>query len=103
MKNVDTTKVVIAHEPAAEQAAAQSRFGMRHVYLLAGLCLVGVVFGWLQFSTRAICCGDFDGYYHIKWSQTLWQGLRAHHFPPQFIWLPLTTLNARAYVEHHLL
>jgi hypothetical protein len=103
MENVDPTEAVIAYEPEAERAAVQSRFGVRHVYLLAGLCLVGLVFGWLQFSTRAVCCGDFDGYYHIKWSQTLWQGLRAHHFPPPFTWLPLTTLNARDYVDHHLL
>ncbi|MFL6211101.1 MAG: hypothetical protein ACJ74W_19790 [Pyrinomonadaceae bacterium] len=108
MENVDPTEsvaveTVAVHEPDDERAAAQSRFGVRHVYLLAGLCLIGLVFGWLQFSTRAVCCGDFDGYYHIKWSQTLWQGLRARHFPPQFTWLPLTTLNARDYVDHHLL
>ncbi len=57
----------------------------------------------LQFSTSAICCGDFDGYYHIKWSRLLWESLRARSFPPQFTWLPLTTLNPKQYVDHHLL
>ena len=33
----------------------------------------------------------------------LWQSLRNHSFPPPFTWLPLTTLDARNYVDHHLL
>ncbi len=33
----------------------------------------------------------------------LWDSLRQHSFPPQFIWLPLTTLNPKQYVDHHLL
>jgi hypothetical protein len=33
----------------------------------------------------------------------LWQSLRNHTFPPPFTWLPLTTLDARNYVDHHLL
>jgi hypothetical protein len=36
------------------------------------------------------------------WSHLLWQGIRAHHLPT-FIWLPLTTLNPRDYVDHHFL
>ncbi|HYP01859.1 MAG TPA: hypothetical protein VER76_16840, partial [Pyrinomonadaceae bacterium] len=75
---------------------------MRAIYLACGALAIGVVFWWLQFSTDAICCGDFDGYYHIGWSQQLWQGIRAHRLP-QFTWLPLTTLNARDYVDHHFL
>ena len=71
--------------------------------MATGVVLIGSVFWWLQFSTPSICCGDFDGYYHIKWSQLLWQSLRNHTFPPPFIWLPLTTLDARNYVDHHLL
>ena len=81
----------------------QSEAAVRVVKLLAGAIAIGVVFWQLQFSTDAICCGDFDGYYHIKWSQMLWQSLRAHSFPPPFTWLPLTTLDARNYVDHHLL
>jgi hypothetical protein len=75
----------------------------RAAYLATGAVTIGFVFWWLQFSTDAICCGDFDGYYHIGWSQQLWQGIRTGRFPPGFIWLPLTTLNARDYVDHHFL
>ena len=77
---------------------------VRGTDLIAGAIAIGVIFWWLQFSTSAICCGDFDGYYHIKWAQMLWQSIRAKHFsPPSFIWLPLTTLNPHDYVDHHLL
>ena len=70
--------------------------------LIAALVIVAT-FIWLQFSTRSVCCGDFDGYYHITWARMLWDGMRAKHFPPAFTWLPLTTLNPRDYVDHHLL
>src|SRR6267143_2845844 len=74
----------------------------RRLQLLAGAVAIGLIFWPLQFSTRSICCGDFDGYYHIMWSHLLWEGIKAHHLP-QFIWLPLTTLNPRDYVDHHFL
>src|SRR6266436_2073345 len=81
----------------------RSEPALRAVQLCAGAIAIGLVFWQLQFSTNAICCGDFDGYYHIKWSQMLWQSLRNHSFPPLFIWLPLTTLDAPSFVDHHLL
>ena len=82
----------------------KSEAAVRGTDLVAGAVAIGVIFWWLQFSTSAICCGDFDGYYHIKWAQMLWQNFRAKHFsPPSFIWLPLTTLNLHDYVDHHLL
>jgi hypothetical protein len=81
----------------------KSDSAVRTADLLAGAIAIALVFWWLQFSTRAICCGDFDGYYHIKWARMLWDNMRAGHFPPAFPWLPLTTLNAREYVDHHLL
>src|SRR6266446_742317 len=81
----------------------RSEPALRAVQLCAGAIAIGLVFWQLQFSTNAICCGDFDGYYHIKWSQMLWQSLRNHNFPPLFIWLPLTTLDAATFVDHHLL
>jgi hypothetical protein len=82
----------------------RSDAALRGTDLIAGAIAIGIIFWWLQFSTSAICCGDFDGYYHIKWAQLLWQNLRAKHFsPPSFIWLPLTTLNPHDYVDHHLL
>lgn len=75
----------------------------RILHFAIGAVSIGLVFSWLQFSTAGICCGDFDGYYHIKWSQLLWQGLRSGHFPPAFIWLPLTTLNPSRYADQHFL
>jgi len=71
--------------------------------LFVGAVAITLVFWLLQRQTQAICCGDFDGYYHIKWARLLWDNLRAKHFPPVFTWLPLTTLNPRDYVDHHLL
>lgn len=75
----------------------------RRFYLIAGALEIIIIFWNLQFSTDAICCGDADGYYHIKWSRMLWEGLRNGAFPPVFTWLPLTSLNANDYVDHHLL
>ncbi|MEP6569065.1 MAG: hypothetical protein ABJC10_04760 [Acidobacteriota bacterium] len=69
----------------------------------AAAIAIGLIFWKLQFSTSAICCGDFDGYYHIKWSRMLWDSLRNHTFPPSFTWLPLTSLDPKHYVDHHLL
>jgi hypothetical protein len=71
--------------------------------LIIGALFIVTVFSVLQNSTGAICCGDYDGYYHIKWSRILWESLRHGNFPPQFVWLPLTTLNPHDYVDHHLL
>src|SRR6267378_2575523 len=80
----------------------QSDAAVRSLQLITGVAAITVVFWPLQYSTRSICCGDFDGYYHIMWSRMLWEGIRTHHLP-QFTWLPLTTLNPRDYVDHHLL
>jgi hypothetical protein len=76
---------------------------IRSIEFVAGAVIVIWIFRKLQFSTSAICCGDFDGYYHIEWTRTLWQSMKSGHFPPQFPWLPLTTLNSKDYVDHHLL
>lgn len=81
----------------------KSEFALRVVELTAAALAIGFIFWRLQFSTGAICCGDYDGYYHIKWSRMLWESLRAGKFPPSFSWLPLTTLDLRNYVDHHLL
>ena len=75
----------------------------RALELVIGALVIGTVFWWLQRRTQAICCGDFDGYYHIKWARLIWENWRAKHFLPAFTWLPLTTLNAHDYVDHHLL
>jgi hypothetical protein len=100
---VPARRAEVQAEAGAARAQARTTTAARYVYLLTGAVLTGLVFWWLQFSTAAVCCGDLDGYYHIRWSQLLWQGMRAGHFPPRFTWLPLTTLNPRDYVDHHLL
>src|ERR1051325_156837 len=81
----------------------KSESAIRAADLVAGAIAIALIFWWLQYSTTAICCGDYDGYYHIKWARLIWDNLRAGHFPPAFPWLPLTTLNPRNYVDHHLL
>lgn len=81
----------------------KSDSALRIVQLCAGAVAIGLIFWKLQFSTQAICCGDYDGYYHIKWSRMLWESLRNHNFPPPFTWLPLTSLDPKNYVDHHLL
>ncbi len=75
----------------------------RLLTLVAGALIIGAAFWVLQFSTQSICCGDYDSYYHFRWSQMLWECIRTGHFPPTFDALPLTTLNPRDYVDHHLL
>lgn len=91
-------------KPSPHLAAVfKSESAIRAVQLCAGAIAIGLVFWKLQFSTTAICCGDYDGYYHMKWSRLLWESLRNHSFPPRFTWLPLTTLNPKDYVDHHLL
>jgi hypothetical protein len=81
----------------------QSESSIRIIQLVVGAIVIAVIFWELQFSTSAICCGDFDGYYHIKWTRTLWDSMKMSKFPPAFPWLPLTTLNPNDYVDHHLL
>ena len=81
----------------------RSESTIRIIQFLVGAIAIAFVFWGLQFSTSAICCGDFDGYYHVKWTRTMWESIRAGKFPPPFPWLPLTTLSPAEYVDHHLL
>jgi len=83
--------------------AFRSEGARRNLTLIAAAVGIGLIFWRLQYSSRSICCGDYDGYYHIMWSRLLWEGFRSHHLRPTFIWLPLTTLNPRDYVDHHWL
>lgn len=76
---------------------------MRALLLGTAAVVIGIIFWRLQFATDAICCGDFDGYYHIKLSRLIWDSLRQGIFPPPFNWLPLTTLDPKHFVDHHLL
>jgi len=88
---------------SAKLAALDSESARLTIQFVVGVIAIGLIFWWLQFSTSAICCGDFDGYYHAKWSRIVWESIRNRSFPPAFPWLPLTTLNPHDYVDHHLL
>jgi hypothetical protein len=88
--------------PPKVSTLIQSETVIRWLELCAAAGAIGLVFWKLQFSTQAICCGDFDGYYHIKCSRMLWDSLRSQTFPPIFTWLPFTTLDPNHYVDHHL-
>lgn len=76
---------------------------MRLVYLIFGLFAIILLMVLLQFSTQAVCCGDWDGYYHIRWSAMLWENLSSFKWLPDFKWLPLTVLNGKDYADHHFL
>jgi len=89
--------------PSGRFSRFQSESALRILQLIVGAIAIGLIFWQLQFSTSAICCGDFDGYYHIKWTRSLWESMKSKAFPPPFPWLPLTTLNSKDYVDHHLL
>lgn len=81
----------------------RSEAARRNLTLITAAVAIGLIIWRLQFSTRSICCGDYDGYYHFRWSRLLWEGFRNRQLRPTFIWLPLTTLNPRDYVDHHWL
>ena len=73
------------------------------VYLVFGFCAIAMVMTMLQFSTDAVCCGDWDGYYHIRWSALLWENFSHGKWLPEFNWLPLTVLGPDTYADHHFL
>lgn len=75
----------------------------RVVYFIFALIAAAMVMTFLQFRTDAICCGDWDGYYHIRWSSLLWESLSSGRGLPTFEWLPLTVLNPGHYNDHHFL
>ncbi len=66
---------------------------VRVIYLIFGFLAILMVMTFLQTRTDAICCGDWDGYYHIKWSSMLWENFKQFKWLPTFEWLPLTVLN----------
>jgi len=76
---------------------------VRSIYLISGFLAIALVMVFLQTRTDAICCGDWDGYYHIKWSQLLWENFSQGKWLPTFEWLPLTVLNPTDYADHHFL
>jgi hypothetical protein len=103
MEEISESPVIESTPRKRTESWFKSEAAIRMADLLAGAVAIALIFWWLQYSTSAICCGDYDGYYHIKWARLLWDNMRSGHFPPAFPWLPLTTLNPRNYVDHHLL
>lgn len=85
------------------RAYLETEDATRMVYLVFGFIAIVMVMGFLQFRTSAICCGDWDGYYHIRWSYLLWESLSSGNWLPSFEWLPLTVLNPSDYNDHHFL
>ncbi len=81
----------------------ESEEATRYVYLVFAFIAIAMVMSFLQFRTDAICCGDWDGYYHIRWSQLLWESLSQGKWLPTFEWLPLTVLDPKHYNDHHFL
>lgn len=94
-------------EPKANKgswrAYLETEEATRTVYLIFVLIAAAMVMSFLQFRTDAICCGDWDGYYHIRWSRLLWESLSSGKWLPTFEWLPLTVLNPQHYNDHHFL
>ena len=81
----------------------ETESAVRVIYLVFGFLAILMVMTFLQTRTDAICCGDWDGYYHIKWSSLLWENFKHFKWLPTFEWLPLTVLNPQAYADHHFL
>ena len=102
---------VIAEPPITEpldgkltwRESLETEKAVRVIYLIFGFCAIAMVMVFLQWRTDAICCGDWDGYYHIKWSSMLWENFSHGKWLPTFEWLPLTVLNPRDYADHHFL
>lgn len=108
----EETKVEEIADTSAEQAEKRkvswkewlgTDEAVRWIYLVFGFFAIILVITWLQFSTKAVCCGDWDGYYHIRWSSLLWENFSHGKWLPEFKWLPLTVLNPQDYADHHFL
>ncbi len=101
--SVEPPRKLIAKTRPTWREYLESDDAPRFVYLIFALVAIAMVMSFLQFRTTAICCGDWDGYYHIKWSQLLWQNFSQGKWLPTFEWLPLTVLNPQHYNDHHFL
>jgi hypothetical protein len=105
--NAPETNAPVEEKPIAEKQSWAVWLGtdeaVRWIYLIFGLCAAFLLMTILQRSTDAVCCGDWDGYYHIRWSSLLWENFKQGKWLPDFTWLPLTVLNADDYADHHFL
>ena len=106
-ENIDQihdTPAEIPEKPAQSWSQyLESEKAVRVIYLIFGFLAILMVMSFLQSRTDAICCGDWDGYYHIKWSSLLWDNFKHFKWLPTFEWLPLTVLNPADYADHHFL
>lgn len=102
-ETVERPKTVEEVPPQTWKEWMGTQEATRWVYLIFGLCAIVMLMTLLQFSTDAICCGDWDGYYHIRWSALLWENFKSGHWLPEFTWLPLTVLGPDTYADHHFL
>ena len=85
------------------RAYLETEQAVRIIYLVFGVIAIALLMWFLQFRTTAICCGDWDGYYHIRWSSLLWENFSHGKWLPSFDWLPLTVLDPQDYADHHFL
>ncbi len=105
-ENVIETADDSSSEPPRKQSWAEfleTEQAVRVIYLIFGFLAILMVMTFLQTRTSAVCCGDWDGYYHIKWSSLLWENFKQFKWLPTFEWLPLTVLNPQDYADHHFL
>src|SRR5580765_1595075 len=104
---IQETPEKVTAKPAAGKTSwrefLETEQAVRVIYLIFGFCAILMVMAFLQWRTDAICCGDWDGYYHIKWSSLLWQNFSHGKWLPTFEWLPLTVLDPKSYADHHFL
>jgi len=104
---IDETPQTVAQRPLEAKRSwresLETEQAVRVIYLIFGFCAILMVMSFLQWRTDAICCGDWDGYYHIKWSSMLWQNFSHGKWLPTFEWLPLTVLDPKSYADHHFL
>lgn len=102
-ETIESHAATAARTKSAWRQYLETDEATRYVYLVFAFIAIAMLMGFLQFRTDAICCGDWDGYYHIKWSSLLWENFSQGKWLPRFEWLPLTVLNPDHYADHHFL
>lgn len=101
--SIATEPVAVPETKLTWREKLETDQAVRVIYLVFGFFAILLVMILLQFQTDAICCGDWDGYYHIRWSSLLWENFSHGKWLPSFDWLPLTVLNPQRYADHHFL
>ncbi|HEV7700035.1 MAG TPA: hypothetical protein VGO43_07385 [Pyrinomonadaceae bacterium] len=103
MENLETDQAETPETKLSWKEYLDTEQASRMIYLIFGFLAILMVMTFLQSRTDAICCGDWDGYYHIKWSSLLWDNFKHFKGLPTFEWLPLTVLSPDKYADHHFL